>query len=79
MIDRVSNRSKAEGFSKSRLPAFTQEEIAYIKGTSDFFGLNHYKTDTIEYYYEEPGEPSWTKDAEIRIISDKVNYHKEMH
>lgn len=30
----VAYRSEKEGFSKSRLPEFTQEEIAYIKGNS---------------------------------------------
>jgi len=27
-----------------RLPTFTEEEKAYIKGSADFFGLNHYTT-----------------------------------
>lgn len=27
-----------------RLPRFTDEQIAYVKGSSDFFGLNHYNT-----------------------------------
>lgn len=72
VIDRVGNRSKAEGFSKSRLPTFTAAEIESIKGTYDFFALNHYKTDIIEYYYEDIGEPGWMKDAEIRIVGEKV-------
>ncbi|CAG9827044.1 unnamed protein product [Diabrotica balteata] len=39
---RVAERSKAEGRAESRLPTFTQEEVEYIKGTHDFFGLNVY-------------------------------------
>lgn len=29
---------------KDRLPVFTSEDISFIKGSSDFFGLNHYTT-----------------------------------
>lgn len=37
---RVGNRSKLEGLGFSRLPELTEEEISFIKGTFDFFGLN---------------------------------------
>lgn len=40
MIQIVDERSKLEGFSTSRLPKFTDEEVALIKGTSDFYSLN---------------------------------------
>ncbi|CAG9861428.1 unnamed protein product, partial [Phyllotreta striolata] len=40
--DRVAERSKAEGLASSRLPAFTPEEIEFIKGTSDYIAINHY-------------------------------------
>jgi lactase-phlorizin hydrolase len=32
MKDRIANLSRAAGFSQSRLPSFTSEEIQYIKG-----------------------------------------------
>ncbi|CAK1543670.1 unnamed protein product [Leptosia nina] len=38
----VAKKSKKEGYKKSRLPAFTREEIEFIKGTYDFYGLNYY-------------------------------------
>ncbi|XP_077298459.1 myrosinase 1-like [Arctopsyche grandis] len=44
MKDRVAQKSLEQGYSRSRLPEFTPEEIAYIRGTYDFFGLNHYTT-----------------------------------
>ncbi|XP_018330919.1 myrosinase 1-like [Agrilus planipennis] len=42
MKSHIAFRSALEGYNSSRLPQFTSEEIEYIKGTSDFFGLNHY-------------------------------------
>ncbi|RZF43906.1 hypothetical protein LSTR_LSTR007242 [Laodelphax striatellus] len=42
MRQRIDENSKKEGRFKSRLPRFTQEEIESIRGSSDFFGLNHY-------------------------------------
>lgn len=42
--ERIADNSRAEGFHRSRLPNFTQQEISYIRGTWDFFGLNHYTT-----------------------------------
>ncbi|XP_075973346.1 myrosinase 1-like [Anticarsia gemmatalis] len=38
----VAEKSANQGFPRSRLPAFSEEEKEFIKGTSDFFGVNHY-------------------------------------
>lgn len=48
MIDRISNLSKQQGYSRSRLPIFTKEEIDRIRGTSDFFGINSYTSVLVE-------------------------------
>lgn len=45
---RIANRSIAEGFGKSRLPEFTKQEVAYIKGTHDYVGINTYTTSMAE-------------------------------
>ncbi|XP_049792465.1 myrosinase 1-like [Schistocerca nitens] len=47
MRQRVDANSKREGRPRSRLPIFTQEELQYIRGSADFFGLNHYWTDFV--------------------------------
>ena len=40
----VGNMSRAQGLTVPRMPPFTPEEQQLIKGTADFFGLNHYST-----------------------------------
>ncbi|XP_050512615.1 myrosinase 1-like isoform X4 [Diabrotica virgifera virgifera] len=40
----IAKRSSLQGFSQSRLPEFTQDEVEYLKGTLDYLGLNYYTT-----------------------------------
>lgn len=42
MKKKIANRSKLQGFARSRLPSFTAEEKAMIKGTFDFVSVNSY-------------------------------------
>ncbi|ERL86195.1 hypothetical protein D910_03607 [Dendroctonus ponderosae] len=62
MIERIASRSALEGFARSRLPVFTQEEIEYINGTSDFFGLNSYKVYDVSNSESPIGSPSYRLD-----------------
>ncbi|KAH9642034.1 hypothetical protein HF086_008721 [Spodoptera exigua] len=54
--ERVNNMSSLQGFSRSRLPYFSDEEIKMLRGSADFFGLNHYTT-----FLMSPSsmEPDW--------------------
>nr|AHZ59661.1 glycoside hydrolase family 1 [Phyllotreta striolata] len=51
---RIAARSKAEGRSQSRLPAFTRDEIDFIRGTYDFFALNVYSAYLVNSIAEPP-------------------------
>ncbi|KAF6214882.1 hypothetical protein GE061_009626 [Apolygus lucorum] len=44
MKNRIEQLSRQEGRNTSRLPPFTQDEIDEIRGSADFYGLNHYST-----------------------------------
>jgi len=70
-----------------RLPSFTEEEKQLIKGTSDFFGLNHYST----AYASQPIGKAETKsmwgrvqsggyfdDQDVDITSDPCWEHTDM-
>ncbi|XP_056640977.1 myrosinase 1-like [Diorhabda sublineata] len=68
---RVAERSKAEGRTQSRLPELTQEEIAYIKGTSDFFAFNvytAYKVADLDYEPPITNPPTISGDQGVTIF-----------
>ncbi|XP_063369930.1 myrosinase 1-like [Cydia amplana] len=50
----MARKSETERHPRSRLPALTPEEIQLIKGSFDFFGLNHYTSRTVRAL--RPGE-----------------------
>ncbi|KAJ8952840.1 hypothetical protein NQ317_010784 [Molorchus minor] len=54
MKTRIAARSEQEGYDKSRLPEFTEEEKEYINGTCDFLGVNSYSTNMVRAI-PEPG------------------------
>ena len=46
--DAVDTRSQRQGFEKSRLPAFSEEEKIALNGSIDFLGLNLYTAYVVE-------------------------------
>ncbi|KAG6464699.1 hypothetical protein O3G_MSEX014674 [Manduca sexta] len=77
VIKRIAERSAEQGFAKSRLPELSDEEIKYIKGTSDFYGFNHYSTKFITTEGYQPGKypiPSYEDD--IGAVGTYLDYER---
>ncbi|XP_015724338.1 lactase-phlorizin hydrolase [Coturnix japonica] len=71
MKTRIRERSLAQGLSSSRLPEFTESEKQRIKGTYDYFGLNHYTT-VLTYKYEyATGILSYDADRGVASVTDR--------
>ncbi|NXC28283.1 LPH hydrolase, partial [Campylorhamphus procurvoides] len=71
MKRRIRERSLAQGLSQSRLPEFTESEKQRIKGTYDYFGLNHYTT-VLAYNLNFPkGVQSYDSDRGVASVSDR--------
>ncbi|XP_077297967.1 myrosinase 1-like [Arctopsyche grandis] len=71
MKERIMKRSEEQGYTKSRLPEFTAEEIEYIKGTYDFLGLNHYTTYSVKANGETNFvEPSFEHDRGVKVFQE---------
>lgn len=73
MVDEIGNRSLVEGRPFSRFPTMTEEQKKFIKGTSDFFGINYYTSAFIQIDKNPrdlPAEPSWFADSGVIEIKD---------
>ncbi|XP_047004486.1 myrosinase 1-like [Schistocerca americana] len=63
---RVANNSRADGYARSRLVEFTPDEVEYIRGTADFFGVNHY-TSFLASDGQSGSSPSISYDAGVTL------------
>jgi hypothetical protein len=52
----------------SRLPPFTAEESALLKGSSDFYGMNTYTSDYIKEKHTSPEEGDYLGNVEVTKI-----------
>ncbi|XP_044260672.1 myrosinase 1-like [Tribolium madens] len=68
---RVKTTSEKEGFSKSRLPEFTPDEINFVKNSFDFLGVNIYTSFLVKDVDERNDKDfSWDKDMKAEIYQD---------
>ncbi|KAF9414420.1 hypothetical protein HW555_007674, partial [Spodoptera exigua] len=65
--ERVAEKSAKQGYRRSRLPEFTEEEKDFVRGSSDFFGVNHYTARLISatLYKEAVPVPSLLDDMDV--------------
>ncbi|XP_078481218.1 lactase-like protein [Ciona intestinalis] len=66
--DNVGEKSRKEGRSESRLPAFAQAELDDIIGTSDFLGLNSYTAVIVNHKRKQ--SPGLFTDSDITTTLD---------
>ncbi|XP_059049342.1 myrosinase 1-like [Achroia grisella] len=63
----VAKKSDEQGYPRSRMPEFTEEEKSYVNGAYDFFGVNHYTSYLISAteYLDDSTAPSLYSDAGV--------------
>ncbi|XP_075972010.1 myrosinase 1-like [Anticarsia gemmatalis] len=68
----IDDMSRKQGFSRSRLPYFTKEEVEALRGSADFVGLNHYTTFLASASSMEEGWqlPSLDHDTGVKLEKD---------
>lgn len=62
MREWIDRKCKKEGRPWSILPTFTEDEVRLIKGTADFYALNHYSTRMVTHGSDP--DPNYNPDAE---------------
>lgn len=77
MTEEILNNSLKEGRRFSRLPSMNQNLQDFIRGTSDFLGLNYLTSAIIEDNYDNSRDPkqvtpSWDTDSNIKELGDPL-------
>ncbi|KAM8933999.1 lactase/phlorizin hydrolase-like [Pelodytes ibericus] len=72
MKTKIRERSLLQGSVTSRLPEFTESEKQRIKGTYDFFGLNHYTSVLVGAAIYPPNEVGYDADRGVYLMSDRT-------
>jgi beta-glucosidase/6-phospho-beta-glucosidase/beta-galactosidase len=72
MVDEIAARSRTEGRKFCRLPIMSTSVKNYLRGASDFFGLNYYTSRLLSIDRSEYNgtSPAWYKDSRGIIEAD---------
>ncbi|XP_033746871.1 LOW QUALITY PROTEIN: uncharacterized protein LOC117332095 [Pecten maximus] len=70
MKSQIANKSDAQNLKHSRLPIFTEEEKQYLKGSTDFLGLNFYTSDATQHYVYPAVPRDYFSDMDVKISKD---------
>ncbi|CAH0717625.1 unnamed protein product, partial [Brenthis ino] len=84
----LAQNSKKKGYRQSRLPAFTDEEKEFVRGTGDFIGMNYYTSKIVRTAKEHNFENNTILEdiPELNVILDSdpswkksCAYHLDQH
>lgn len=75
MRNRIDFKSLFQGFSRSRLPYFTDKEVQLIKDSADFLGINFWREFKIRAEEIWKGEVSFKHDADIAFLSESESIY----
>ncbi|XP_045781379.1 myrosinase 1-like [Maniola jurtina] len=86
MRKRIAAKSEEQGFPRSRLPEFTPEEVELLKGSSDYFALNHYSTHLIHRIASKSEEQGFPRSRlpeftpkEVELLKGSSDYFALNH
>ncbi|XP_063417586.1 lactase-like protein [Mytilus trossulus] len=70
MKKKIGIKSRRQHFNSSRLPSFTDYEKKYIKGSSDFIGLNFYTSEMVSMRRTPTYKVDYRDDTDIIAVKD---------
>ncbi|KAG8453596.1 hypothetical protein GDO86_000288 [Hymenochirus boettgeri] len=69
------NYKKQRRLSNTSLPHFTKEEKALVKGSADFFAVNHFTTNLV--FHQAKHDGTFDSDQDLNLFKDVNRLHSE--
>ena len=70
----MAEKSAAQGFNKSRLPEFTDNQKLIVQGSGDFVGLNYYTSYLTANKIQDISVVDYGYDQDIESFPDPTCY-----